>query len=124
MKSRHKLMGSIGLASALLVAAIPVLAQSSASSQSSRPAAPGNPSQVAAPDIGFGSGTGMGPGGALGSPTSVMGGLGAQLGAPGAGTQSFGGGFTPGQFTGPVPPLGLNPGGVSPAAGGSAMGPK
>lgn len=74
----------------------------------------------------------MGPGGGSGSPGSITGGFGSQIGTPGASTQTFGGGFTPQQFTGPVPPLGINPGGVAgsgsaPGTGsalGSAMGPK
>ncbi len=89
--------------------------------------------QSASPAIGFGSGTGMGSGGGIGSPGSVVGGLGSSLGAPGSSTQTFGGGFTPQQFGGPVPPLGIQPGGaagsgrvgVGGAGGaGGAMGPQ
>lgn len=51
------------------------------------------------PAIGFGSGSGMGPGGGVGSPTSLTGGPGSPVGNSGGGSQTFGGGL-PG--TGPL----------------------
>lgn len=95
------------------------LAQQTGSSDSNTQSAP--------PAIGFGSGSGMGPGGGIGSPGSVVGGLGSSISAPGSATQTFGGGFTPQQFGGPVPPLGISPGGAAGsgrAGGGGAMGPQ
>ncbi|MCK9285902.1 MAG: hypothetical protein M0P39_16660 [Rhodocyclaceae bacterium] len=55
------------------------------------------------PVVGFGSGTGMGPGGSAGSASSVAGGFGSQLGNSGAGGQTFGGGFDQQQVTGSGP---------------------
>ena len=70
------------------------------------PTAPG-------PAIGFGSGSGMGPGGVIGSPSSLTGGPGSPVSNSGGGSQTFGGGL-PG--TGPLS--------TPPAAGaGGASGP-
>ena len=51
------------------------------------------------PVIGFGSGTGMGPGGGAGSASSLAGGFGSLIGISGGGSQTFGGGFS---GTGPL----------------------
>ena len=76
--------------------------------------APGDnstPMQQAAPDtsFGFGSGTNIGPGGQIGSPTSLAGGFGSAMSNSGFGCQTFGGGFTQ-----------LQAGGSGPLAMGSA----
>jgi len=68
------------------------------------------------PVTGFGSGTGMGPGGSAGSVSSVSGSFGSTSGASGAGSQTFGGGFNQQQFPG-AGPLSANP---ASSAGGSA----
>ena len=60
------------------------------------------------PVAGFGSGTGMGAGGTAGSASSVAAGFSAPIGASGAGSQSFGGGFNQGQTMGSGP-LSSNP---------------
>lgn len=49
---------------------------------------------VREPAVGFGSGTGMGSGGGVGSASSMAGGVSALIQFSGAGSQSFGGGFT------------------------------
>lgn len=60
------------------------------------------------PVVGFGSGTGMGPGGTVGSASSVSGGFITPPWNSGAGSQSFGGGFNQQQTTGSGP-LSSNP---------------
>jgi len=98
-----------------------ISAASAADQDESMSGGPGGTEQ-SAPDQevgGFGSGTGFGAGGALASPGSVGGGMGSTTGNSGAGTQSFGAGFTqqqaPGSLLAPAAPGGAGGG----AAGGT-----
>lgn len=81
---------------------------------------------VTSPATGFGSGSGIGPGGDKGSASSIGGGFGAPT--SGAGTQTFGGGFN--QQTSGSGPFATNPAlnpslSPAPSAGGAgAMGPR
>lgn len=67
---------------------------------------------------GFGSGTGMGPGGTVGSPTSIGGGPGSPM--SGSGSQTFGGpSFQQQGFPGiPTPTAAPSPSGPTTSAGG------
>ena len=58
---------------------------------------------VANPASGFGSSTGMGPGGGTGSASSPAGGFGSPVSGSGAGSQTFGGGFNSQQTPGSGP---------------------
>lgn len=55
------------------------------------------------PVSGFGSSTGMGPGGGTGSASSPAGGFGSPVSGSGAGSQTFGGGFNSQQTPGSGP---------------------
>lgn len=82
--------------------------------ENNQPAPTAEQSAPVNPAIGFGSGSGMGPGGDVGSSTSLTGSPGSPVGSSGSGSQTFGGGL-PG--TGPLstPPAA--------GAGGAAVGP-
>ena len=94
-----------------LIAAAPIHAQDPSKSKPKPGAVPVTGPAAAKPVGGFGSGNGIGPGGNVGSPSSLSGGFGSPSSGSGAGSQGFGGGF-PGSGPLSIP--------VSPAASAAA----
>lgn len=78
-------------------------------SENNRPASPAEQAAPANPDIGFGGGMNIGPGGGFGSASSLGGGLGSPVSGGIPASQTFGGGSTIQQA--PTSPF------ITPAAG-------
>jgi hypothetical protein len=107
---------------AILTAALALLSIGSvmAADQPGRQSA--NPAvEQASPVSGFGSGTGMGPGGVAGSTSSLASGFGSPISSSGSGSQTFGGGFDPQQTAGSG--LLSNPSVIGAGTGGGTLGP-
>jgi len=87
--------------------------------ENNQPAPATEQTTPASPVDGFGSGTGIGRGGGIGSASSVVDGFGSPVSGSGAGSQIFGGGFDQQQTAGSGP-LSTSP---AAGAGGGAGGP-